>query len=88
MRAHDAIGFWDHRHAVASAQHIDDMTFRSRKDGSVLHRVYGLGVLFTLPTAGDLTVTVGLNPPQDPTTSQCFTGTGRFHGGTRRLRFP
>src|SRR3989442_15671951 len=35
MRIHGAFKFWDHKHLVASAKGIDDLTVKVRRDGSV-----------------------------------------------------
>ncbi|HLK12101.1 MAG TPA: hypothetical protein VKW76_12050 [Candidatus Binatia bacterium] len=83
------IGFWDYKHHVASAKHVDDVAFRLRKAGGVKLHVFGRKVEFATPSGGDLTVAVVLRDPSAPSTSQCSTVTQSFRTTrTQGLRAP
>src|SRR5437867_994588 len=63
MRMHRAFKFWDHKHLVASAKGIEDITVQVRRDGSVRLRTVGNRVQFRTPQQNALQVTVGFYQP-------------------------
>jgi hypothetical protein len=82
MRMHGALKFWDQKHTVASAQGIDDMAIKVRRNGSVRFRTFGRRVRFTTPPAGNLQVTVAFfNEAAGNTANRCSTVTQPFRTG-------
>lgn len=83
------IGFWDYRHRVPSAKHIDDVAFTARKKGGVKVHVFGRKAELQTPAAGDLTLMVVLRNPGAPAESQCAAVTQSFRTTrTQGLRAP
>jgi hypothetical protein len=91
MRMHGAFKFWDHKHTVASAKGIDDLTVKVRRDGSVRLRTVGRHVQFRTPQQSSLQVTVGFFHPAGgtDTDNRCSTQTRAFRTGRQgRLLVP
>jgi hypothetical protein len=83
------IGFWDYRHHVPSAKHIDDVAFTARKKGGVKVHVFGRKAELQTPAPGDLTLMVVLRNPSAPAESQCAAVTQSFRTTrTQGLRAP
>jgi hypothetical protein len=84
MRMHGAFKFWDMQHTVESAQGIDDMAIKVRRNGTVRFRTLGRRVRFPAPSAGDLQVTVAFyNAAVGNTANRCSTATEPFRTGRR-----
>ena len=82
MRMHGAFKFWDHKHLVASAKGIDDLTVKVRRDGSVRLRTVGNHVQFRTPQQNSLQVTVGFyNAAAGDGANRCSTQTRAFRTG-------
>jgi hypothetical protein len=82
MRMHGAFKFWDHKHLVASAKGIDDLTVKVRRDGSVRLRTVGNHVQFRTPLQNSLQVTVGFyDAAAGDGANRCSTETRAFRTG-------
>jgi hypothetical protein len=83
MRMHHAFKFWDHKHQVASAKGIGDLTVKVRKNGSVRFRTLGKHVQMSMPKRGSLQVTVGFHDPSGDALNRCSSTTQAFRTGRR-----
>jgi hypothetical protein len=82
-------GFWDYRHRVPSAKHIDDVSFTRRKKAGVKVHIFARKAELETPQAGDLTLMVVLHSPSAPAASQCSAVTENFRTTrTKGLRAP
>ena len=82
MRMHGVFKFWDHKHLVASAKGIDDLTVKVRRDGSVRLGTVGQHVQFVTPQQNSLQVTVGFySAAAGNGANRCSTQTRAFRTG-------
>jgi hypothetical protein len=82
MRMDGAHKFWDQKHKVESAQGIDDMAIKVRRNGTVRFRTFGQRVRFTAPPAGNLQVTVAFfDAAAGNAANRCSTTTQAFRTG-------
>ncbi len=59
MKMFGAYGIWDKQGLITSAQGVQDMAVKTKKNGTVKFLAFGKNVRMPVPPAGDLLITVG-----------------------------
>ena len=63
MKMRGAYKFWDKKGMISSAQGVQDMAIKFKKNGQVRFKAYGKRVRFATPQENTLRITVGFRNP-------------------------